>query len=157
MPRGRKPKSETLEEVTEVVETVEKTVEDTETIVEEKIDDTVEDAVSEEVVEETVETPIEETVEEVVEPIVETPSEEAVEGTKEVFNADVEIPTDSLRTLITVKNFTTVYRDASLKYPMARIYGVATLIDFVNPKILKVRAMFNGTLIVGYIERGSIG
>lgn len=172
MARGRKPKTETeIEEVVEdVVEQPAEIIDDMGGVVDVAIK-----VVNDEIIEEP--TPIgseissEPTADDVVDTLVEekpkrqrkkketkseTKDNETTEESEVEFNPDVPLPEDSLRTILKVKNFTTIYRDENLTYPYARVYGDVTLIDFVSPKVLKVRVMFNGRLVVGYIGRGSI-
>ena len=175
MARGRKPKIETEEVVTEAVEQPIEVKDE----VTGGVADIAVNVVNEEIIEEP--TPIEEEIssEPTADDVVDTPVEEkpkrqrrrrettsetkdketnneTTEESKAEFNPDAPLPEDSIRTKITVKNFTTIYRDENLTYPYARIYGDAILVDFVSTKVLKVKAMFNGRLVIGYIGRGSV-
>ena len=164
MPRGRKPKAEEVEEVVEAVESAEVVEESpAEEIKEEPIEaveaeeapveelaETVEEAVEEKPVEKKKKRTKKEKEEPVVEEVSEVPEIE--------FNPDIPLEEQNVKmqTTIELKNFTTIYRDTGLKYPLARVYGTATLRDIISLNVLFVQVMFNGRPIVGYIGRGSV-
>lgn len=171
MARGRKPKTETeIEEVVaEVVEQPTEIIDDMGGIVDiaiTPVDETAETDNVDEVKEETV---VEAVVEEVVEDKPkrqrrkkdEKKSENNDEKPSEAtpnseFNPDNELPKDVIRQIIKLHNFTTVYRDEMLSYPLVKVYGDATLLDIISSKVLRVRVMFNGRPVIGYIKRGSV-
>lgn len=117
-----------------------------------------------EVVLDTAVEPIEDVVEEKpkkrkkkTEKVAEEVQEETVEEQPKVeFNPDEELPENVIRQTIKLHNFTTVYRDEALTYPLIKVYGDATLIDIITPKVLRVKVMFNGRPVIGYIKRGSV-
>ena len=171
MARGRKPKTETeIEEVVEeVVEQPTEIIDDMGGVVDiavTPVDETAETDNVDEVKEETV---VEEVAEKVVEDkpkrqrknrredktetVDETTSDESA---KVEFNPDNELPKNVIRQTIKLHNFTTIYRDEALAYPLIKVYGDATLIDIISSKVLRVRVMFNGRPVIGYIKRGSV-
>lgn len=175
MARGRKPKTETeIEEVVEeVAEQPTEIIDDMGGVVDVSVT-TVDEAAETETVDEVKEeTAVKEVVEEVAEKVVEDKPKrqrrsrhedktETIDETtsdepaKTEFNPDNELPKDVIRQTIKLHNFTTIYRDEALAYPLIKVYGDATLIDVISSKVLRVRAMFNGRPIIGYIKRGSV-
>jgi hypothetical protein len=171
MARGRKPKTETeIEEVVEeVVEQPTEIIDDMGGIVDISVTHVDEAAETDNVDEVKEETVVEAVAEEIVEdkpkqqrrsrrednpkPVDETTSDEPA---KTGFNPDSELPKDVIRQIIKLHNFTTVYRDEMLSYPLVKVYGDATLMDIISSKVLRVRVMFNGRPVIGYIKRGSV-
>ena len=171
MARGRKPKTET--EIKEVVEeVVEQPIEITDdmsgvvdisvTTVDEAIEtDNVDEVKEAAVVEEVAEKVVEDKPkrqrrsrrEDKTETVDETTSDEPA---KPEFNSNNELPKNVIRQTIKLHNFTTIYRDEALAYPLIKVYGDATLIDVISSKVLRVRAMFNGRPVIGYIKRSSV-
>lgn len=167
MARGRKPKTETeIEEVVEeVVEQPTEIIDDMGGVVDIAVTPATETDNVDEVKDETVEEVAEEVVEDKpkrqrrsrredkTEKVDETTSDETA---KTEFNPDNELPKNVIRQTIKLHNFTTIYRDEALAYPLIKVYGDATLIDIISSKVLRVRVMFNGRPVIGYIKRGSV-
>lgn len=146
--RSTKPKEDI--EVVESVETVESKIE--------------------EVVEETneIEEPIVEAVEEtsIEEPQPEKPKRKSTKKTVEIVAEEVveepkveskieEVVETSPKTLV-VRDLTILYRDPNLSYPLARVHGVAELIEVCDVNTLYIRARVNSNVVAGYINRGDI-
>lgn len=142
--RSTKPKEDI--EVVESVETVES-----------KIEEVIEEPIVEAEVEETsIETPVEEVVEE---PKPKKSNKREAKKAEEVVEAPVAEPKvveDTTPKTLVVRDLTILYRDVNLSYPLARIHGVAELIDVCGTYALYVKAHVNSHIVAGYIKREDI-